>query len=66
MSRCDVLKATAANLLEQYRPLLDQADPLIRVVRLELRLRVHDAKVHVHTASLAPSYEVHPEPPALR
>jgi hypothetical protein len=58
-SRCDVLKAAAAKILEQYRSLLDQADPPIRAVRIELRIRSQDASVH--TASLSPCFETHPE-----
>jgi hypothetical protein len=66
MSRCDTLIAAATNILDQYRSLLDQADPPLRGVRIELRIHSRDAAVHVHTASIAPQYEVHPDQPMLR
>jgi hypothetical protein len=51
-SRCDVLITAAINILEQHRRLLEQADPPIRAVHLELRIRAGDAAVH--TVSLSP------------
>jgi hypothetical protein len=62
-SRCDALKLAAAAILEQFRPLLD-THTSIRAVHLELRIRAQDSVIH--TVSLSPRFETHPEEYASR
>lgn len=57
-TRCDALQAAAVQLLEQFRTMLDSGTG-IKSVHIDLRIRPDNT---VHTSSLAPQFETHPQP----